>query len=105
MASGAATTHTAVIILNEELGISFNRDLLVTRVQADGQGARAKVETGFKLVRVDGVVVKNVVEFQLEKRRAQFHGKDACDFEFKVRSRNLSTNNNKPIIIHDDNNK
>ena len=76
----------AEIDFEQELGVSFDRDLKVTRVAQGGQGQLKGIQAGFRLLSVEGVSVTNVVDFQLEKRRCEFDGRSKCELEFKVRA-------------------
>ena len=69
--------------LNEDLGVTFdgnNRPFIVKAVEPGGQGARAMVEVGSKLLRIDG---QEVMFMSSTLKRLQFLKKDAVEFEFE----------------------
>ena len=80
--------QVVVLSLKEELGISFDNDLFVTAVQADGQGALAKVEPGSKLVRMNGEKLRaRKISFDSILVRLKFQSKETCEFEFQLKDK------------------
>jgi ankyrin repeat protein len=76
-------TQKVELSLNEDLGVTFdgnNRPFIVKAVEPGGQGARAMVEVGSKLLRIDG---QEVMFMSSTLKRLQFLKKDAVEFEFE----------------------
>jgi hypothetical protein len=72
--------HKVMLVdLAKPIGLSFTRDMRVTKVHPAGQAEGVGIMKGAIVVAVAGVRIRNVVDFQLEMRRCQFAGDEHCE--------------------------